>query len=217
MSPNGGGTEGEMSEARAKLAVVGTEAAVSALVAAAYTDQVGAILGAASVPIISSVVEAVVERRADSFRRKLENAGVTPELLAHRIGQTPAFIDLVATATSAALSTDMEEKRSVLASYLSTVILDDATRDLAFDRRVLSCLARIDAVEVRVLALLRAGGSLNRSALDAQLGSAPSDILDTVTAVVISEGLVIGSLDTGLSMTSFGLRVVAELEAVESA
>ncbi|GGF18476.1 hypothetical protein [Subtercola lobariae] len=195
------------------IGLVGTEAAAAAFVAGTLTNGIGLVLGAAAVPIVTASLEALVEGRSKSFQRKLEAHGLSPELIAEKVSQHPALADLVSATINEAIRTDSDAKRALLASILAGALLDDTSRELGFDRRVISCLQRVDAAEILILSLVAKSAS-TQGQLDemrAGLGGVEPDVIDTVTAVLVSEGLVSGAIDGGFRLTGFGRRILSEL------
>jgi hypothetical protein len=196
-----------------EVVAIGAQSAAAAAVAATLTNGVGLVIGAAALPLFNEAVSNLIERRADSFRKKLESSGLSPELLVEKVIARPELVDMVNAAAAAALGTDLVAKRDLLAEVLASAVLSEDSRQAAVSRRLVSALLRIDNAEIRMLDVVSSRTRPTRTDLFGVFGDVDADVLDTVVAVLVSEGLVVGDLDAGLSLSGFGLRLLNELSA----
>lgn len=195
----------------APLLVVGGESVAAAVVAGTLTEGVGLVIGAATLPVFSHALGVLVERRGSSFRRQLEEAGFNDEALAQRFRESPEFVELLSEATNAALKTDLEQKHALLARVLATTVVTSDELARGWARRVISAMGRIDVAEVEVLRLVEQG-LVERAEIASRLQIVDSDAVDSVLAVLQSEGAV-RFTEESIRVSGFGRRILRELRA----
>lgn len=187
-------------------------------------STVSILLGAAAVPVIQVAAAEVTGRRARAFDNRLRKHGVTPDRLLTTIVENPSHLDLFRIAVTAAMATDHDAKRRLLADALAIGTMAADAVDASYCRRALTTISRIDTLEIVALGAIEdaaAGGNgiASRSEVITVFGPSAGDVLDAAVAVLNSEGLVLQATaneDGRWKLTGYGRRLLGELRAVES-
>jgi hypothetical protein len=227
---NGEGTGETGSETVvASTALVALASEVAANVAGASIALEGStlsiLLGAAAVPVIQAAAAEVTGRRSRAFDRRLRKHGVTPDLLLAKIVEDPARLDLFRIAVNAALATDHEAKRRLLADALAAGTMSADAVDASYARRAVTTISRIDTLEIVALGAIEdtvasgENGAATRSEITAAIGLQAGDVFDAALAVLRSEGLVLQATineDGRWKLTGYGRRLLGELRLAGS-
>lgn len=187
-------------------------------------STISVLLGAAAVPVIQTAASNLTGRRARAFDSRLQKHGVSPQAILASIVDDAEHFDLFRSAVSAALDTENEVKRRLLADVLLTGLMSADSVRASYARRVIGTISRIDTLEIIALGALEdaiqsgTGGVANRSEIVLAFREDAVDVLDAALAVLQSEGLVMqtaASEDGRWRLTGYGRLLLGELRSAD--
>lgn len=195
----------------------GTAIATGAAAAAiALFNPIAGVIAAGLAPFVANRLNDLYTTRAKAIGKSLESLDVNIEDAVSKGSDAHLKTDVLREFLQAGVETSSAEKVRLMLHILEFGLAADARVDVLFARRVLRTVARIDELEMMILATLTGKHSDMKGVTlqDLARSSPISDVnvLRSGLSVLQSEGLI-AAIDDVFKVTDYGATLLGELKA----